>query len=77
LNKKSSDQRQLYFANVYSLVSGSACSRKGVVAFVFVKADITSGAEDNPENQNFAGKMLTKTGHRVAVANNGEEAFLK
>ena len=28
-------------------------------------------------NQKLAEKMLTKAGHRVAVANNGEEALLK
>jgi len=34
-------------------------------------------AEDNPVNQKLAEKMLTKSGHRVTVAGNGKEAFLK
>ena len=32
-------------------------------------------AEDNPVNQKLAEKMLTKSGHRVAVAGNGKKAF--
>ena len=34
-------------------------------------------AEDNPVNQKLAEKMLTKSGHKVTVAGNGREAFLK
>ena len=33
-------------------------------------------AEDNPINQMFAVRVLEKAGHRVAVANNGEEALI-
>ncbi len=32
-------------------------------------------AEDNPINQMLAVRLLEKAGHRVAVANNGEEAL--
>ena len=32
-------------------------------------------AEDNPVNQKLAGKMLSKAGHTVSTANNGEEAY--
>ena len=31
-------------------------------------------AEDNPMNQNFAVRAITKAGHSVVVANNGREA---
>jgi CheY-like chemotaxis protein len=34
-------------------------------------------AEDNPVNQKLAEKMLAKSGHKVTVAGNGREAFLK
>jgi CheY-like chemotaxis protein/two-component sensor histidine kinase len=34
-------------------------------------------AEDNLVNQKLAEKMLTKSGHKVTVAGNGKEAFLK
>ena len=34
-------------------------------------------AEDNPVNQKLAEKMLSKSGHKVTVAGNGKEAFLK
>ena len=34
-------------------------------------------AEDNPVNQKLAEKMFTKSGHKVTVAGNGKEAFLK
>ena len=34
-------------------------------------------AEDNPVNQKLAEKIFTKSGHKVTVAGNGKEAFLK
>jgi CheY-like chemotaxis protein/two-component sensor histidine kinase len=34
-------------------------------------------AEDNPVNQRLAEKIFTKSGHKVTVAGNGKEAFLK